>query len=83
LLVPVPGSCSDDAQNQFAIELFFFEVYVIEELIFRPGRIDPHIGIVVKTPKPMYMAILAPKIIDLNSGTLLDMCKYLEHLEAI
>ncbi len=38
----------------------------------RPGRIDPHIGIMVKTPKTHYKCpFQAPKIIDFNSRTLI------------
>jgi hypothetical protein len=40
-------------------------------IAFRTRQIDPHIGIMVKTSKPIKMVILgpAPKIIDLDSGT--------------
>ncbi len=51
----------------------------------RLGQIDPHIGIMVKTPKPIQVAILGPKNYrfglrdpDLNYGD--DICKYLEYL---
>jgi hypothetical protein len=53
-----------------------------------PGRIDHHIGIMVKTPKPILMVILGPKNYRFELGDLASVChdyiyKYLEYFKAI
>jgi hypothetical protein len=54
-------------------------------IAFRTRQIDPHIGIMVKTPNPIKMVILSPKIYrfglrdpDFVYGD--DIYKYLKHL---
>jgi hypothetical protein len=54
-------------------------------IVFRTRQLDPHIGIMVKTPKPIKMVILGPKnyIFGLRYPDFVygdDIYRYLKHL---
>jgi hypothetical protein len=62
--------------QELLISKFYLKLFIIKKVrnvtLKRPGRIDPHIGIMVKTPKTHLNAHFRPqKIIDFYSRTLI------------